>query len=137
MNNKTKRKQGFTLIEVIAVLVVLGILTAIALPRYVDLQENAKSRAIDAGIAELNGRESLVWANALLSQGGYVDDVNSVWSAMETDNNLDLGSAYTWQADPTRTEGGLLEFQEATGVQVNRSESSETSPAVWSGPIVP
>jgi len=35
-----KKKNGFTLIEVIAVLVLLGILAAVAVPKYVDMSES-------------------------------------------------------------------------------------------------
>jgi prepilin-type N-terminal cleavage/methylation domain-containing protein len=49
-------EKGFTLVEIIAVMVILSVLAAVAIPRYMSLDENARQRAIDAGIAELNGR---------------------------------------------------------------------------------
>ncbi len=48
--NKLKNKKGFTLIELIVVLAVLGIIMAIAVPRFLGVQANAK---IDADKATL------------------------------------------------------------------------------------
>lgn len=45
-----QRQSGFTMIELIMVIVILGILAAIAMPRFIDLSSDAKRSAVD-GVA--------------------------------------------------------------------------------------
>jgi len=122
-----KGEEGFTLIEIIAILIILGILAAVAVPRYIDLTANAELRALDAGISELNGRESLTWANIKISTAGWADDATT-FAAM----NTNLGADYTWTAGPTAA-GGTLGFGSQT-VVLTRTASTTISPGTWAGP---
>uniref|UniRef100_I2Q4Q9 Prepilin-type N-terminal cleavage/methylation domain-containing protein n=1 Tax=Desulfovibrio sp. U5L TaxID=596152 RepID=I2Q4Q9_9BACT len=57
-----KGEQGFTLIEIIAVLVILGILAVVAVPKYLDLQTEARKSAAKGLIAAAQSQLSMGYA---------------------------------------------------------------------------
>jgi prepilin-type N-terminal cleavage/methylation domain-containing protein len=120
-------RAGFTLIEIIAVLVIISTIAAIAVPKFIDLDENAKDRAISSGVSELNGRETLTWANLRVADT-YGSD-NDVYLAVD----YYLGSDYGWSAGPVRgaAGGGTLVFQGSKDVELVRTDSTDSSPPRW------
>jgi len=69
-----QNQKSFTSVEIIAVLIILNILATVTIPSFIDLEENAKQRAIDSAILELNGQENLVWVKLKFSATGYEND---------------------------------------------------------------
>jgi prepilin-type N-terminal cleavage/methylation domain-containing protein len=118
---------GFTLLEIIATMVILSILAALAIPRYISLDESAKQRGVDAGIAEFNGRETLTWSNIKISESGWIDDERT-FSLIDTY----LGSDYQWAVDDPDQNGGVLTFKDSAAVTLTRTVSENTRPGNWS-----
>jgi prepilin-type N-terminal cleavage/methylation domain-containing protein len=127
MNNCCGNDQGFTLLEIIAVLVILSILAAIAVPKYVSIDESARQRGVDAGIAELNGRETLTWSNEKISVSGWISDA-------KTFGFIDpyLGGEYEWATDDPKIDGGTIRFKDSSAVTLTRDQSTNEKPGSWS-----
>lgn len=66
---KVRKQAGFTLIEIIAVLVILGILAAVAVPKYLDMADDARQKSAQAAIAEVKGRLSTAQAKWMMTNG--------------------------------------------------------------------
>ena len=60
-----RKNQGFTLIELIAVIVILGILSAIALPKFVNLTSDARIAKMQGAVGSVNSASALIHAKWL------------------------------------------------------------------------
>ena len=105
MKDFLSNQRAFTLLELVAVLMILGLLAALAVPRYIDLEASATIRAIDAAVSELNGREALVWGQVKTTDTSYLRATgdNDVWGFMLNDSTRSypyLGVEYQWVALP-------------------------------------
>ena len=96
---KTISQKGFTLIELIIVMVILGIMAAVAVPRYLDSIENAEASAEDAVISAIEAGLKQYANNSLLTSG------RAEWPDNPFDALADKPAGYTTDGTKADADG--------------------------------
>lgn len=122
-----KNQSGFTLIELIAVIVILGILAATALPKFVDLTRDARIAKVEASIGSLKSAAAMTHGKFLVNpvspqifEGISVTFVNGYPSAASIAAVAGLEAADF----PTAVSGTTMTFTEVTNCTASYTEAA-------------
>ena len=116
-----KLQSGFTLIELVVVIVLLGILGVTALGKYQDLSGNAEDAAIDGVASELSGSAAINFANSTLGNAGSVTIDNTTANT----GALACGTTLLGQLFASGTTPGTYTYAFGTGALPNTNTACD------------
>jgi prepilin-type N-terminal cleavage/methylation domain-containing protein len=134
-----KNQHGFTLIELVIIIILIGVLAAVAVPRYVDLRENAVMASAQATLDAGRAAIMLDFSDKILNTGSYAfepTDASTTGSVFDPSDVTDLESEM--QSAPSYPPNGGYNNPAGQGFRwwlVIRGSTSPAEPPLIDGII--
>ena len=108
MSNRKSIKRGFTLIEILIVVVILGILAAIVIPQFTNASDEAQESQARTQLQSMRSQVQLYRVKNDVLPGGMAD-ADAVWTALMSTTDAD-GDAQTPYIASEPSLGGQYRF---------------------------
>ncbi|MGY0617204.1 type II secretion system protein [Vibrio sp. FJH11] len=110
-----KRQGGFTLIELVVVIVILGILAVTAAPRFLNLQDDAREASLDGLSGAIKGAVGIVYGKAAIQ--GVESSTTAIGVAL--DNNVNVSTKFGY---PVATAAELVKVVDGIGASASNED---------------
>jgi prepilin-type N-terminal cleavage/methylation domain-containing protein len=121
-----KNQRGFTLIEIMAVMVIMGVVASVGVKKGVFVRDIAETAVARSVISSLNSNETMVWGRTLI-KGDYQTDFD-VWN--HKDEILDVGNRTKVQFHTVTQTGATVSINGNRAV-LKRTPSVLSSGGRW------
>lgn len=116
-----QKNNGFTLIELVIVIIVLGILSATAIPKFINISSDAKIATLDSIVGAFNSTNSIVMGKANIDGMNYSTEPQTIAG---TDINVRYGAIQI-------TASNLNEAMEISGINLADASTLKDAEAVY------
>ncbi len=137
MFSPLKNQRGFTLIELVIIIILIGVLAAVAVPRYVDLRENAVAASAQATLDAGRAAIILDFSDKILNTGVYADVFPATAAGNAISNASDLATLEgEMQSTPSYPPNGPYNDAAGVGFRWYLETAANQPPGSLSPPVM-
>ena len=93
--NKSRKSKGFTLVEIMIVVLIIGILMAIAVPNFIQARQTSRRNSCIANLKQIDSAKEQFAMEAKLDTGATVNWTDLVSTYMKSQPTCPGGGDYT------------------------------------------